>query len=686
MTDSPFRSRALEILRRGLGEDARFLDGQWEAIESLLSAGSRLFLVQRTGWGKSVVYFVATRLLRDAHSGPTLIVSPLLSLMRNQIESARRFGVTAASINSTNPEEWPALVRAAKDGEVDALLISPERLGNPSFREELLPFLERNCGLLVIDEAHCISDWGHDFRPDYRRIIRTISRLNPRASLLCTTATANERVIEDVRGLLGNELAIVRGPLMRESLRLMVVPIRDQAERLAWLSKVVLRFRGRGIIYTLTVNDTRRVAEWLRLNGVDAHEYHADLENVEREELESRFERNEVKCLVATPALGMGYDKRDVEFVIHFQTPGSIINYYQQVGRAGRSLKRAYGVLLVGEEDEEINDYFIRSAFPDRVCFDEVMSALSRSPTTLEGVVSRTNQPRKRVEQALKLLEVEEAVVLSADNRYRLVDAGWQYEQLRSDQIVAQRRRELRQMSDYVETKRCRMRFLAEALDDPHAADCGRCDNCSPVAVPSVERSEALKVIRFLRRDPQIIAPKKFYPPGVLAEGKKPIPKEAQLSEGVALSVYNDAGWGRLVREAKYSLQAFPDELIPPSVELIRGLEVRPEWLCWVPSTKRGELVPDFARRLARALNIPAIEAVSKVKSVREQKEMQNSTRQYENVADSFKVVDIGRGACLLFDDVIDSGWTMTVIGIQLRRAGCPAVVPFALAVARSRG
>jgi ATP-dependent DNA helicase RecQ len=682
---SDSRSQALAILTAGIGEGAEFQPGQWEAIQSLLSAGSRHLLVQRTGWGKSVVYFVATRLLRDAGRGPTLIVSPLLALMRNQVETARRFGVVAANIDSTNREGWPRLTQEVRAGEIDALLVSPERLGNAEFRSDLLPHLEKTCALLVIDEAHCISDWGHDFRPDYRRIIRTVERLNPSASLMCTTATANERVIADIRAQLGESLEVVRGTLMRESLRLTVVKMTDQAERLAWLAKMIPRFRRTGIIYTLTVNDTRRVAEWLRLNGADAYEYSAGLETAEREELESRFERNELKCLVATTALGMGYDKRDVEFVIHFQTPGSIINYYQQVGRAGRALTTAYGVLLVGEEDEEINEYFIRSAFPDRHCFDEVLAALRRSPGNLDVLVARTNQPRGRVEKALKLLEVEEAIEKAPKGSYRLVNEEWQYERLRSDQVTGQRRRELEQMKQYVETKACRMRYLAEALDDVSASDCGKCDNCTSKRAPAPDQDKVLEAIRFLKRDKQILSPKKFFPAGAEAEGRKAIPREELVCEGAALSVYNDAGWGRLVREAKYSSRAFPDDLVAPSVEVIRALSVQPQWLCWVPSLKRGNLVPDFARRLAKELGIPAIDAVVKVKETGEQKEMQNSARQYSNVAGAFKVVKIGEGPCLLFDDVYDSGWTMTVIGIQLRRAGCPAVVPFALAVARPR-
>lgn len=684
MTTYDLRSRALAVLRRGLGEEVEFQPGQWEAIHSILNAVSRQLLVQRTGWGKSVVYFVATRLLREAGRGPTLIVSPLLALMRNQVETARRFGVVAASIDSTNRHEWPNLTQKVRAGGIDALLVSPERLGNAEFRSDLLPYLEAVCALLVIDEAHCISDWGHDFRPDYRRILRVVDRLHPAASIMCTTATANERVIADIRAQLGERLEVVRGPLMRESLHLRVVKMADQAERLAWLAKMIPRFRGTGIVYTLTVNDSRRVAGWLRQNGVDAHEYNAVLYERDREALEDRFARNELKCLVATTALGMGYDKRDVEFVIHFQTPGSIINYYQQVGRAGRALTTAYGVLLKGEEDEEINEYFIGSAFPDRRCFDEVLAAVRQSPGNLKVLVARTNQPEGRVEKALKLLEVEQAIQKDATGAYRLVNEKWEYERLRSDQITAQRRRELEQMKQYVETRECRMRFLAEALDDASASDCGKCDNCTSKRAPAPNQDKVLEAIRFLKRDTQVLSPKKYFPAGTKAESKA-IPSEELVCEGAALSVYNDAGWGRLVREAKYSGRTFPDELLAPSLEVIRALPVQPKWLCWVPSLKRGNLVPDFARRLAKELGIPAIDAVVKVKETGEQKEMQNSARQYSNVAGAFKVVKIGEGPCLLFDDVYDSGWTMTVIGMQLRRAGCPAVVPFALAVARPR-
>ncbi|GIV02168.1 MAG: ATP-dependent DNA helicase RecG [Fimbriimonadales bacterium] len=676
--------RGLEVLRRALGDTAQFRDGQWEAIAATLEPGARQLVVQRTGWGKSIVYFVCARLLRDQRRGMTLVVSPLLALMRNQIELARRFGLSAETINSTNQAFWDALERRVTGDQVDILFVSPERLGNEGFQARVLPHVEARCGLLVIDEAHCISDWGHDFRPDYRRILHTVRRLNDRASVLCTTATANDRVIEDIRKQLGPRINVRRGPLMRKSLELHVLPMADQAERLAWLAHWIPRIEGSGIVYTLTINDARRVAEWLRRQGVDAREYHAELENEERQALEGQFSRNEVKCLVATTALGMGYDKSDVAFVIHFQMPGSVINYYQQVGRAGRSLERAKAVLLTGSEDAEINEYFIQSAFPGRFVFDQVLNVLRRGPASYSQLVSSLNIREKHLRQALELLTVEE-VVRRAGSQYELVNPGWRYEELRSEQITAQRHKELQQMHLYAATPGCRMRFLAEALDDPYAEDCGKCDRCSGPIPADFDRNLALEAVEYLRGDAQPIARRAYYPPGVAAEGRKKIPEGYQLSDGIALSVYNDAGWGREVAKAKYGNGEISDELIQAAAQLIVKKGFRPDWLCWVPSLKRPQFVPGFARRLAAALGVPAVEAVRKVRDTKEQKEMQNSTAQFRNVEGAFRVQGVRPGRCLLVDDVVDSGWTMTAIGIELRKAGCAEVIPFALAVATSR-
>jgi len=369
----PLKEQAGQFLKQALDDPrAEFRDGQWECIDALVNR-RRMLVVQRTGWGKSMVYFLATRMLRDQGAGATLLISPLLALMRNQILAAERIGVRAATINSSNRDDWNKVQARLLAGEVDILLISPERLANDDFRENVLLPVAGSVGLFVVDEAHCISDWGHDFRPDYRRIVGVLNALPPNIPVLATTATANDRVVEDVAVQLGN-LGIARGPLVRESLRLQNIWMPSPAARMAWLAENLHRIPGSGIVYTLTIRDAERVAEWLRQSGIDARAYHSQVEN--REELEDRLLQNRIKTLVATVALGMGFDKPDLGFVIHFQRPGSVVHYYQQVGRAGRALVDAYGILLSGSEDDDITDFFIRNAFPPQLHVDEVMAAL----------------------------------------------------------------------------------------------------------------------------------------------------------------------------------------------------------------------------------------------------------------------------------------------------------------------
>lgn len=674
---------ALSVLKSAFGPDAEFREGQWESICPMLDGGSRMLVVQRTGWGKSVVYFLATKLLRDRGQGPTLLVSPLLALMRNQIELARRFGVRAANIDSTNSESWNELAGSFQNGEIDLLLVSPERLGNPEFERDVLPSFLSNPGLLVVDEAHCISDWGHDFRPDYRRIIHLIDRLPSTTPVLATTATANDRVIGDIKEQLGERLEVVRGSLVRESLYLSVLSLPDQAVRLAWLSRMLPKFPGSGIVYTLTVNDARRVAGWLRSQGIEAEAYHSDLSTEEKIELELRFQSNEIKALVATTALGMGYDKSDVAFVIHFQRPGSIISYYQQVGRAGRSLSRAWVLLLEGSEDEEINEYFIRSAFPDVECFLDVIESLKVKPKKLDQLVPYTNRRRAQVERALQHMLVE-GVIQKDKEGFLLSKPDWQPSKLRAESIIAQRFAEWEQMKAYGHTPDCRMLFLAHALDDKASAPCGKCDRCEPKDFKLPEPEMVAEAQEFLKKGHFVIEPKSFYPPGTHAEGRKKIPPEERIESGLALSVYGDSGWGGFVKRGKYADNRLPDELIAPAVQLIRKLESAPEWLTWVPSLSHPKLMRDFANRLAAELGIPAIESVQKTRS-HQQKDMENSTTQYRNASESYEVFAAMPGRCLLLDDIVDSGWTLTAIGTMLRRSGSGPVVPFALASARPR-
>ncbi|MCW5946275.1 MAG: RecQ family ATP-dependent DNA helicase [Fimbriimonadales bacterium] len=677
------KEEAKEILRQAVGPEAEFRDGQWDAIEWVLNPGARLLVVQKTGWGKSVVYFVATRLLRDR--GPALIISPLLALMRNQIELAARFGLRAASINSTNKGEWPHLVASVLNNGLDVLLVSPERLKDPAFREELLPYLENHISLLVIDEAHCISDWGHDFRPDYRRILSTVQRLKPEAAILGTTATANNRVIADIESQLGDGLKIIRGPLMRESLKLSVFQMRDQAERLAWLAKYLPKFPGTGIVYTLTVNDANRVAAWLREQNIAAKAYHADQENETRQDLETEFRDNKVKALVATTALGMGYNKPDVGFVVHFQRPGSVISYYQQVGRAGREMKTAYCVLLEGGEDEEITSWFIDQAFPVAQVFEAVRRELAKGARTIGELLSLLNFRRRKIEQAVELMDVEGAIRPVAGG-WELVNPDWIYDWERSHEITMQRYEELAQMKAYGQHEGCRMEFLAKALDDPLASACGKCDNCKPHAAISIPRDLVIAAQKFLKSDYHPISPRRMLPKEL--HGRKKLTDDQKLLPGAALCVYNDAGWGVLVRDGKYHSKHYSDELVIPSANVIRSFAHLPDWVTWVPSSDsmHSQMMEDFARRLASELGIECQLAVRKITANRPQKEMQNSERQLTNVWGAFETVaDIPDGVCLLVDDIVDSGWTLTAIGLKLCEAGAKGVIPFALATARPR-
>ena len=397
--------RALELLKSGTGRlDARFREGQEEAIRHLVEGRRRQLLVQRTGWGKSFVYFIATQLLREAGLGPTLLVSPLLALMRNQIAAAERMGVRANTINSDNHEDWDSVEEAIRADTVDIVLISPERLANERFRNEVLAEVAQHIALLVIDEAHCISDWGHDFRPHYRLIERIVRVLPPNLRLLSTTATANARVMADLEVILGPGLQVLRGDLSRPSLALQTIRMGSQAERLAWLAQWLPSLPGSGIVYTLTVRDAHSVAAWLTSRGIDVAAYTGKT-GPDRVALEQALLNDSVKALVATTALGMGFDKPDLAFVIHYQAPGSVVAYYQQVGRAGRALEAARGVLLSGEEDTEITDYFIRSAFPTRNEVEQVLAALESDDEglTQHQIEKKVNVSSGRIQKTLQL-------------------------------------------------------------------------------------------------------------------------------------------------------------------------------------------------------------------------------------------------------------------------------------------
>lgn len=447
-------ARALELLRIGSGyPDAVFRESQEEAIRSVIEGRGRLLVVQKTGWGKSFVYFIATKLLREGGSGPVLLISPLLALMRNQIEAAERMGVRASTINSDNPDDWFDVEARIGRNAIDILIISPERLANERFRINVLAGIAAKISMLVIDEAHCISDWGHDFRPYYRLLERIVKTLPPNLRLLATTATANNRVMEDLSEVLGPQLEVLRGDLNRPSLTLQTIVLPDQALRLAWLAEQLATLQGHGIIYTLTVRDANTVAAWLKSCGIRVEAYTGETGD-RRPEFEQALLRNQVKALVATSALGMGFDKPDLAFVIHYQMPGSVVAYYQQVGRAGRALASAYGILLSGKEERDITDWFIKSAFPTRQEVDEVIAALEQAPDGLSvpELQVKVNLSKGRIEKTIALLSLESpAPVAKQGSKWQLTAATlgegfW----ARADRLTALRRDEQQQMQEYL--------------------------------------------------------------------------------------------------------------------------------------------------------------------------------------------------------------------------------------------
>src|SRR4051812_18873037 len=441
MAVATLEAEALALLRELAGPEASFREHQLDAISDLVGERRRVLCVQRTGWGKSAVYFIATALLRRAGAGPTVLISPLLALMRNQIAAAERLGLRAVTVNSTNRDDWDEVGRLLDADEVDLLLISPERLNNPQFRERMLPAFVERVGLLVVDEAHFVSDWGHDFRPDYRRIRDVLAALPDDVAVLGTTATANDRVVADVSeqfkvGSDAAHLTVYRGPLARASLRLEVVKLPGAAERLAWLATWLPQFDGSGIVYCLTKRDTDTVAEWLNSRGISAIAYSGEVTDEERVAAEGRLQRNEVKAVVATSALGMGYDKPDLGFVVHFQAPSSAIAYYQQVGRAGRGVDEAHVVLLRGHEDRAIQDFFIETAFPSKALVEEVLDLVAGGgPVTIPSLQADVNLGRGRLEALLKVLDVEGAVAREGSGWVR-TGAPWTYDEERYAEVT----------------------------------------------------------------------------------------------------------------------------------------------------------------------------------------------------------------------------------------------------------
>ena len=696
------QAEALNHLRVAMASpNADFREGQWEAIAHIVNQRGKVLCVQRTGWGKSMVYFVSAKLMRAQGLGVTLIISPLLALMRNQIEAAQRLGLRALTVNSTNRDDWHQVRDELLANRVDLLLISPERLANDEFVTGTLQAIAARVGLLVIDEAHCISDWGHDFRPDYRRIGQVLARLPGNIAVLATTATANRRVEQDVVTQLGGAVTVQRGPLVRESLALQNMRLASPADRLAWLADHIPQLPGSGIVYTLTTRDADRVADWLRMNGVDAQAYHSEKTDEDRQAMEQALLSNRIKCLVATSALGMGYDKPDLSFVIHYQTPGNVVAYYQQVGRAGRAIATAYGVLLSGEEEDNINEYFRDSAFPPEWQITRILGALEAADEGLKvrEIERAVNLRQSQIEKVLKLLVVEpQSPVLRIEGAWFRTPNPYTLDRQRIQHLTRQREAEWAQMKDYLSNQRCLMQFLSLALDDATGTACGRCAVClgRPVVAVEIGRATHIAAQRYVKRSEMPLELRKQWDIEALVAyqaqfgwSKQNIPTALRGEEGRVLSRWGEPVWGQLVAHGKPHGH-FDDELVAASLDLIRNRWPQAHAVAWVtciPSRRHPTLVPEFARRLAAALGVPFLPVIHKSRETEPQKNMENRFHQCHNLDGAFSVhPEPGtEGAVLLVDDVVDSSWTLTLAAALLRQAGTSAVYPYALATTTAK-
>jgi ATP-dependent DNA helicase RecQ len=718
MDNLELRTEADAILAELVGDPggtARLREDQWQAVAALVEDRRRALVVQRTGWGKSAVYFVATALLRRRGSGPTVIVSPLLALMRNQVESAARAGIRARTINSANPEEWDTIYEEVERGDTDVLLVSPERLNSVDFRDQVLPRLAATTGLLVVDEAHCISDWGHDFRPDYRRLRAMLAELAPGVPVLATTATANARVTADVADQLGTgagEALVLRGPLERESLRLGVVQLPDAPHRLAWLAEHLDELPGSGIIYTLTVAAAEEATAFLRQRGFRVASYTGRTENADRLQAEVDLQENRVKALVATSALGMGFDKPDLGFVVHLGSPSSPIAYYQQVGRAGRGVAHADVLLLPGKEDEAIWRYFADTAFPPEAQVRQTLSALAAAgrPLSVPALEAAVDLRRTRLESMLKVLDVDGAVK-RVKGGWTATGAAWVYEAERYAWVARQRAAEQQAMRDYASTSQCRMEFLRRQLDDEGAAPCGRCDNCAgPWADTAVSAETLTGATKELDRPGVEVEPRRMWPTGMPALGidlKGRIPAKEQCSTGRALGRLSDIGWGNRLRPllAENAPDGpVPDDVLRAAVAVLADWarssggwapsvpdpSARPVGVVAVPSLTRPQLVGSLAQGIATVGRLPFLGTLAYTgPDGAHAARRSNSAQRLRALSGAFAIPEelVGAlartpGPVLLVDDCTDSGWTLAVAARLLRQAGGEQVLPLVLAAA----
>jgi len=687
--DETVVSQVIEALA---GPGARLRDDQRTAVAALVEPGSRVLVVQATGWGKSAVYWCATALHRAAGHGPTLVVSPLLSLMRDQVAAAAKAGLRAATINSSNVRDWSAIEAELADDRLDVVLVSPERLANPGFGARVLRQMGSRLGLLVIDEAHAVSDWGHDFRPDYRRVSDVLQQLNPDTPVLATTATANERVTDDVAAQLGEATLVLRGPLARASLELAVVDRLSPIQRYAWVVDHLPRLPGSGIVYVLTVADAERLAQAVQVvhgDAVPVAAYTGQLDAEVRHRLEDDLQANRIKALIATSALGMGYDKPDLGFVVHVGSPPSPVSYYQQVGRAGRAIDHASVVLLPSPADEGVWDYFATATIPVEPEVRRLLAALEQAdgPASVPQLEAETGLRRTKVDLYLKQLAVAGVTERTPDG-WLATGQPWVFDAAHYQGVLAVRRREAAIMRAYTRGERCLMQLLQESLDDATAAPCGRCSVCRntlPAPLEPEPRTDTVRAVATgLRGSAQQLDPRKMWPGGEFgARGRIP---QGLLADVGRVLVHADAPeWADTLGAAAGGDEAALGEVADGCVGVLSRWRAdwpaRPQMAVALETGGYPGLAEHVASHLARVgrLELGRLAVAGDAPPPDREVPSDREAAYWRGAIEVPDAAAVAGRVVLLVVDATRSQWAVAVAAAKLREAGAAMVLPLVI-------
>jgi ATP-dependent DNA helicase RecQ len=714
INNSKIFEEAYSILKSTFSsDDAIFREGQYEAIESVFE-NKRSLVVQKTGWGKSLVYFISTKINRNKAKGVSIVISPLLVLIENQIAAAKKVGLKSVALSSKNKEDHSDIINDLKNNKIDLIFTTPETLFN-TLQKHLNSI---NLGMFIIDEAHCISDWGHDFRLDYRKIVEVLNQLKDKDfPILATTATANDRVVDDLRNQIGPNLYVSRGELFRDNLFIQTIELDSKADRYAWILEHINDFEGTGIIYCLTQKDTENVSNFLNEHNIDVAFYHSGLDEEICDQNLKLFEENKIKALIATIKLGMGYDKPDVSFVIHYQVPKNIVSYYQQIGRSARKIPKGHAIMLKGNNDIKILEYFIEEAFPLEEemkivlnQFDQQLSSFDDSGLTLMSISKYLNLSTSKINKALKFLEFEGVLVRQA-HTFFLTSKQFKYSKKHYEDITLLRRKEIEELKSLFHKDQCLNKKMLQALDNYSIENCGICEVCQKSETISkyISEESLKKAKEFLENQFIEIIPKKAYKvsgtgfnitnidkinqinrefgykieKNINGQYYIHIPSKYYVNEvGASLSKYGDDGIGSIISHCKYTKIDYPEEVIDKAIKVVTKLIKihNIDFITYVPS-KNNQLMDRFSEKISKTLNIAFSSTFIKISNT-SQKNMQNKSFQKSNVEVSYSMINSNKITgknVLLFDDMIDSGWTFAYLGKELLIHGANKVLPIAL-------